>query len=105
MRGMEAGVRSSGSPDMISLGDVLFVLALVFFLAVVCVWPVLAWRIHHFSTYLPTVTHTYPVRDRLGTTIYLGPIFGRFYASLPWIWCTAFAATVAASLLARKKPS
>ena len=42
MRGMEASARASGSPEMISLGDVLFGLALVFFLAVVCVWPVLA---------------------------------------------------------------
>jgi hypothetical protein len=105
MRCMEASVRASGSPEMISLGDVLFGLALLFFLAVVCVWPVLAWRIHHFSTYSPTATHSFPVRDRLGVTIYLSPIFGRFYVSLPWIWCAAFAATVAASLLARKKQS
>ena len=100
---MSAGARSSGSPDMISMGDVLFVLALVFFLAVVCVWPVLAWRIHHFSTYFPTATHSYPVRDRMGVTVYLNPRFGKFYVSLPWIWCAAFAATVTASLLTWRK--
>src|ERR1700684_3648026 len=102
---MSDSARSSAPTDMISFGDVLFVLALAFFLAVVCVWPVLAWRIHHFSTYSPTATHSFPVRDRLGVTLYLSPIFGRFYVSLPWIWCAAFAATVAASLLARKKQS
>jgi hypothetical protein len=99
---MSVGARSSGSPDMISLGDVLFVLALVFFLAVVCVWPILAWRIHHFSTYFPTATHSFPVRDRMGVTVYLNPRFGKFYVSLPWLWCAAFAATVAASLLTRR---
>lgn len=96
---MSAVSRSSGSTEMISLGDVLFVLALAFFLAIVCVWPVLAWRIHHFSTYFPTGSHSYPVRDRLGATVYLNPVFGKFYVSLPWLWCTAFVATVAASLL------
>ncbi|HEY2822642.1 MAG TPA: hypothetical protein VGJ06_16470 [Candidatus Acidoferrum sp.] len=100
---MSASSRSSGSPDMISLGDVLFLLALVFFLAVVCVWPVLAWRIHHFSTYFPTGTHSYPVHDRLGATVYLNPVFGKFYVSLPWLWCTAFVATVVASLLTSRK--
>ena len=85
------------------MGDVLFVLALGFFLAIVCVWPVLAWRIHHFSTYMPTASHYYPVRDRLGTTVYLSPAFGKFYVSLPWIWCAAFAATVAASLLTSRR--
>ena len=103
MRPMSAEARSSGAPDMISLGDVLFGLALVFFLGIVCVWPVLAWRIHHFSTYMPTATHSFPVRDRLGMTVYLNPTFGKFYVSLPWLWCAAFAATVAASLLARRK--
>jgi hypothetical protein len=102
---MSAGAeaRSSGSPDMISPSDVFFILALVFFLAIVCVWPVLAWRIHHFSTYMPTATHSFPVRDRLGMTVYLNPTFGKFYVSLPWLWCAAFAATIAASLLARRR--
>jgi hypothetical protein len=103
MTAMAAEARSSGAPDMISPGDVFFVLALVFFLAIVCIWPVLAWRIHHFSTYIPTATHSYPVRDRMGMTVYLSPMFGKFYVSLPWLWCAAFAATVAASLLARRR--
>jgi hypothetical protein len=96
---MFAGARPSAPSDKISVGDVLFVLALGFFLAIVCVWPVVAWRIHHFSTYFPTASHYYPVRDRLGATVYLSPTFGKFYVSLPWIWCAAFAATVCASLL------
>jgi hypothetical protein len=101
-----SATRSSGAPDIVSIGDVLFVFALVFFLAVVCVWPILAWRIHHFSTYFPTATHSFPVRDRMGVTVYLNPRFGKFYVSLPWIWCAAFAATVTASLLTwRKKES
>jgi hypothetical protein len=94
---------SSSSPETVSIGDVLFLLALVFFIAVVCAWPVLAWRIHHFSTYFPTGTHSFPVRDRLGVTVYLNPTFGKFYVSLPWLWCAAFAATVAASLLTSRK--
>jgi hypothetical protein len=103
---MSVTARSSAPTDMISFGDILFVLALAFFLAVVCVWPVLAWRIHHFSTYIPTASHSFPVRDRLGMTVYLSPTFGKFYVSLPWIWCAAFAATVCASLLTvRRKPS
>jgi hypothetical protein len=100
---MEASARSSGPPDMVSIGDVLFVLALAFFLAIVCVWPVLAWRIHHFSTYMPTATHSFPVHDRMGQIVYLNPNFGKFYVSLPWLWCAAFAATVAASLLTSRK--
>ncbi len=100
---MASSSRSSGPPDMVSLGDVLFLLALVSFLAVVCVWPVLAWRIHHFSTWVPTATHSYPVHDRLGETVYLNPTFGKFYVSLPWLWCGALAATILASLLASKK--
>lgn len=99
---MESSSRSSGSPDIVELGDVLFVLALVVFLAVVCIWPVLAWRIHHFSTWVPTATHSFPVRDRLGATVYLNPTFGKFYVSLPWLWGGALAATVLASVLASK---
>ena len=103
MRRMLADSRPSGSPDTMTLSDVFFFAALAFFLTVVCVWPVLAWRIHHFSTYMPTATHSFPVRDRLGMTVYLNPTFGKFYVSLPWIWCVAFGATVTASLLTWRK--
>jgi hypothetical protein len=43
------------------------------------------------------------VHDRLGETVYLNPTFGKFYVSLPWLWCGALAATILASLLASKK--
>jgi len=70
-----------------SIGDILFVLARVFFLAIVLRLAVLAWRIHHFSTYMPTATHSFPVHDRMGQIVYLNPNFGKFYVSLPWLWC------------------
>jgi hypothetical protein len=52
---------------------------------------------------MPTATHSFPVRDRMGQIVYLNPNFGKFYVSLPWLWCAAFAATVAASLSTSRK--
>jgi hypothetical protein len=94
----------SGSPRSIEGREALFLFVVLLFLAVVCIWPILTWRIHHFSTYTPDVVHSYPVRERRGT-LYLTPAFGKFYVSLPWLWGGLLAATVLTGLLSSRKPA
>jgi hypothetical protein len=60
------------SGDSLSLYEALFFVALALFIAVACAWPVLAWRIHHFSTYILDAEHTFLVHERTGI-IYLKP--------------------------------
>jgi hypothetical protein len=83
--------------------EVLFFFVLFLFLAVVCVWPVLTWRVHHISTWVPDAIHSYVVHQR-GTTVYMTPALGKFYVSLPWLWCGLLAATVLSGLLTSKRP-
>jgi hypothetical protein len=91
--------RSAGS---ISALDILFFLLLFLFLIVVCVWPILTWRLHHFSTWTQDATHSYAIRDH-GGTVYVEPNFGKFYVSLPWLWAGLLAATVVTGLIDPKK--
>ena len=90
------------SADSVSLYEALFFVALALFVAVACAWPVLAWRIHHFSAYLPDEEHTFLVRERTGF-IYLKPMFGKFYASLPWLWSAALGMTILTGFLTGKR--
>jgi hypothetical protein len=99
MRSIRFSSRSAGS---ISAPEVLFLLVLLLFLTVVCVWPIVTWRLHHYSTWAPDSTHSYPVRDH-GGFVYLAPGFGKFYVSLPWLWGTLLAATVLTGLLSSRK--
>jgi hypothetical protein len=92
---------SRSSPGL-TFNEGLFFFVLACFLAVACVWPILCWRIHHFSKYLPDAEHFYAVRDH-GGTIYLTPALGKFYASLPWLWCTLLAATVVTGMMSDRK--
>jgi|ERR1035438_4172406 hypothetical protein len=99
MRSIRFSSRSAGS---ISGPEVLFLLVLLLFLTVVCVWPIVTWRLHHYSTWAPDATHSYPVRDH-GGFVYLAPGLGKFYVSLPWLWGTLLAATVLTGLLSSRK--
>ena len=96
---------SSRARSQVSLSfyEGLFFVALALFIAVACAWPILAWRIHHFSTYIPDTEHTFLVHERFGV-IYLKPLFGKFYASLPWLWCATLSLTVLTGFLTGKRP-
>jgi hypothetical protein len=100
---MEYARFPSRSSESITVYEALFFFVLFLFLAVVCVWPILAWRIHHLSTWTPDAAHSFPVRDH-GITIYMTPALGKFYASLPWLWCGLLATTVLTGLLTSKRP-
>jgi len=89
--------------ESITLYEGVFFLMLLLFVAVVCVWPILSWRIHHFSTWTPDAIHSYAVHERTGT-IYLTPILGKFYISLPWLWCSLLGLTILTGFLTGKKP-
>ncbi len=84
----------------ISVGEIFFLFVLLLFFIVVCVWPILTWRIHHFSTWAPDAIHSYAVRDQR-RYIYLSPAFGKFYVSLPWLWGALLAGTVLTGLLGK----
>jgi hypothetical protein len=99
---MESAPSSTRSTGIISASEALFLIVLLLFLTVVCVWPILTWRIHHFSTWAPDATHTYAVHDR-GGIIYLTPSFGKFFVSLPWLWGAFLVATVVTGLLSSKE--
>jgi fatty acid desaturase len=92
---------SSRSGPSISTYEALFFAALFLFVVVVCTWPVLAWRIHHFSTWVPDAEHTYAVHER-GATFYLSSMLGRFYVSLPWLWGSLLGATILTGFLTGK---
>jgi fatty acid desaturase len=98
---MQTASFSTRSGTSISLDEILFFLALFLFVAVVCTWPVLAWRIHHFSTWVPDSEHSFVVHER-GTTFYLAPLLGRFYVSLPWLWGSLLGATILTGFLTGK---
>jgi hypothetical protein len=87
----------------VSLYEIVFFFVLALFLAVVCTWPALTHRIHHFSTWEPDSVHSFAVHEH-GATLYMKPALGRFYVSLPWLWCGLLAATVLTGLLTSKKP-
>ena len=89
--------------DSLSFYEGLFFVTLALFVAVACAWPVLAWRIHHFSTYIPDAEHTFVLHERTGI-VYLKPLFGKFYASLPWLWCATLGLTVVTGFLTGKRP-
>jgi hypothetical protein len=101
---MRASRFLSGARGAISGSELLFFVVLFLFLTVVCVWPILTWRIHHFSTWQPDTAHSFPVRDH-GSLIYLTPTFGKFFVSLPWLWGALLAATVLLGLVGSRKPS
>ena len=98
---MESVPFPSRSSNVISVYEALFFFVLLLFLMVVCVWPILAWRIHHFSTWMPDAAHSFPVHEH-GGTFYLTPALGKFYVSLPWLWPSLLAATVLTGLLTSK---
>lgn len=93
----------SRSAGAISAAEVLFFFVLLLFLIVVCVWPILTWRLHHYSTWAATATHSYAVRDHNGI-VYLTPTFGKFFVSLPWLWGALLVATVLSGLFCSRKP-
>jgi hypothetical protein len=99
---MQAATSPSRSTEIITLNEILFFAVLFLFLIVVCVWPALTWRIHHFSTWMPDAAHSYPIRQN-GITVYLKPWFGKFFVTLPWLWCSLLAATVVTGLFTPKK--
>ena len=68
-----------------------------------CAWPVFAWRIHHFSTCIPDAAHSFVLHERTGI-VYLNPLFGKFYVSLPWLWCATLGLTVVTGFLTGKRP-
>jgi hypothetical protein len=100
---MRAARYSSRSAGAISAAEILFFFFLLLFLVVVCVWPILTWRLHHFSTWAPNATHSYAVHDRTGL-VYLKPTFGKFFVSLPWLWGSLLVATVLTGLLSSRSP-
>jgi hypothetical protein len=100
---MESVPFPSRSSESISFYEALFFFVLFLFLVVECIWPVMAWRIHHFSTWVPDAAHFYPVRDHR-MTIYLTPALGKFYVSLPWLWGSLLAATFLTGLLTSRNP-
>jgi hypothetical protein len=89
--------------ESVTLYEVLFFFVLFLFLAVVCVWPVLTWRIHHVSTWVPDAVHSYVIHQH-GATFYMTPALGKFYVSLPWLWCALLVATVLTGFLTSKRP-
>jgi hypothetical protein len=89
---------------LVSFSEAIFLATLALFLAIVCIWPILTGRIHHFSTWVPDALHTYPVHQH-GVTFYLQPALGKFYVSLPWLWCALFAATILTGFLTKKSAS
>ena len=91
----------SRSSSSISLYELLFFLTLFLFIAVVCAWPIFAWRIHHFSTWVPDSVHSFAVHER-GATFYMSPALGRFYVSLPWLWGSLLGATILTGFLTGK---
>jgi hypothetical protein len=99
---MESVPFPSRSSAGLTFNEGLFFFVLFCFVAVAFVWPVLSWRIHHFSTYVPDAEHFYAVRQH-GATIYLKPALGKFYASLPWLWSTLLAATILTGMLSDRK--
>jgi hypothetical protein len=99
MRSARFSCRSAGA---ISAAEVLFFFFLLLFLVVVCVWPILTWRLHHFSTWSPNATHSYAVHDRTGL-VYLAPAFGKFFISLPWLWGSLLVATILTGMLSSRK--
>jgi|ERR1700756_2549116 hypothetical protein len=101
---MRRAFSSSRPIGAISISEILFLLVLVLFLVVVCVWPILTWRLHHFSTWTADAAHSYAVRDHAGGTVYVTPAFGKFYVSLPWLWASLLAATVVTGLFSPKNP-
>ena len=42
------------------------------------------------------------VHERTGI-IYLKPLFGRFYVSLPWLWCATLGMTILTGFLTGKR--
>jgi hypothetical protein len=98
---MQSARSSSRSAGTISATEILFFFILLLFLIVVCVWPILTWRLHHFSTWAPNASHSYPVRDH-GGIVYLTPGFGKFFVSLPWLWGSLLVATVLTGLLSSR---
>jgi hypothetical protein len=91
------------SRDSISFYEGLFFASLLLFVVVACAWPVLAWRIHHFSVYIPDADHTFLLRERTGI-VYLKPWFGKLYVSLPWLWFATLGLTVLTGFLTGKRP-
>jgi hypothetical protein len=51
---------------------------------------------------MPDAAHSYPIRQN-GITVYLKPWFGKFFVTLPWLWCSLLAATVVTGLFTPKK--
>jgi hypothetical protein len=98
---MESATFPTRSSESISIYEALFFFVLFLFLVVECVWPVMAWRIHHFSTWVPDAAHSFPVHEHR-VTIYLTPILGKFYVSLPWLWGTLLGATFLTGLLTNR---
>ena len=101
---MQSTPSSSRPAAVVSAGEILFFSVLLLFLIIVCVWPILTWRIHHFSTWVPDAVHSYPVRDHSGGRVFLSPAFGKFYVSLPWLWGALLAGTVLTGLLGTRPP-
>jgi fatty acid desaturase len=101
---MQPAPLSPKPAGVISAGEMLFFFVLFLFLVIVCVWPILTWRIHHFSTWAPDSVHSYPVRDHSGGTVYLHPTLGKFYVSLPWLWGALLTGTVLTGLLGTRQP-
>jgi hypothetical protein len=99
--GMQSVPFSPRSTGSISAYEVLFFFTLFLFIAVVCTWPILAWRIHHFSTWTADSVHSFVVHER-GGTFYLSPMLGKFYVSLPWLWCGLLATTILTGFLTGK---
>ena len=99
---MRSDAAASRSPGVSDAREVLFFFVVLLFLAVVCIWPILTWRIHHYSKYVPDAIHSYAVHEHRGT-LYLTPRLGKFYVSLPWLWGGLLAATVVTGLLSSKK--
>src|SRR5215470_11388257 len=98
---------SSSSPSRLgepmTLYEVIFFLSLFLFVSIACIWPLLAWRIHHFSTYLADVDHSFLIHERTGN-IYVKPWLGKFYVSLPWLWASLLGMTILTGFLTGKKP-
>jgi hypothetical protein len=91
------------SGDSVSFYEGLFFVSLLLFVTVACAWPILAWRIHHFSVYIPDADHTFTLRERTGL-VYLKPWFGKLYVSLPWLWISTLGLTVLTGFLTGKRP-
>jgi hypothetical protein len=99
---MESVSFPSRSTPAITVYEALFLFFLLLFLLVACIWPVLTWRIHHFSTWTPDASHSFPVHEH-ASLVYLTPALGRFYVILPWLWGALLAMTVLTGFLTGKK--